>query len=47
MLSDGSWRIERGNDGGDVGNGRRADGENVEDDKKQLHGRGGAATVRW
>ena len=41
MLPNRSGRIERGNDGSDGGNGRRADGENVEDDKKQLRGGGG------
>ena len=39
MFDDGSRRMERGDDGGDAGDGRRADGENVEDVKKQLRGK--------
>ena len=33
--------MECGDDGGDVGDGRRADGENAEDVKKQLTDGGG------
>ena len=38
---DGNRRVERGNDGGDVGDGRRKDVGNVDEVKKQLPGEDG------